>query len=308
MRRYQLLGVIAAVGLLAASCGSEGDSEPATTETPTTETLADDTLDDGARESTVVTTTTAPTVTTSAPEPEVTTTTEVVVDDASGAIDVLGLADAGMIDLTIDVPEGGVSGELLHVSLVNTTDDDIDVVLPCGLVFAPDGDDELQRMMNVTPFDVTLGEGDTIEVTPFVMCIDSSAPAPGPAASYQVAELADDNLLAFAQCICDEGLLDEVDPAGGDMSLQIAVWAVADGELPDIEAAIAEADGAFSDVLGAEGLDFGEIADLLEAQGIDPSLPEGFDLESMLGEAMTFFDDYLDDAQTLLTRCNIDVA
>jgi hypothetical protein len=78
------------------------------------------------------------------------------------------------------------------------------------------------------------------------------------------------------------------------MSLQIAVWAVADGELPDIDAAIAEADGAFSE--------------LLEAQGIDPNLPDGFDLESMLGQAMAFFGQYLNDARTLLGRCNIDVA
>lgn len=163
-------------------------------------------------------------------------------------------------------------------------------------------------MMNLTPFDTTLAEGEAIEVTPFVMCIDSSAPAPGPAASYKVAELAGDDLLSFAQCICNDGLLDQVDPASGDMSLQIAVWAAADGELPDIDAALAEADGAFSDVLGAEGIDFDEIAEILEAQGIDPNLPDGFDLESMLGQAMSFFGQYLDDARALLGGCNIDVA
>lgn len=317
MRWNRLLGVIAVTGLLAASCGSEADSGPATTdtapETATTDALADGTIDDGGVddggvESTSVVTSTAPTAPTSVAEPEITTTTEGVVDDAPGVIDVVRLVDAGMIDLTIDVPEGGVSGELLHLSFVNTTDDDVDVVLPCGLVFAPDDDGELQRMMNLTPFDATLADGDAIEVTPFVMCIDSSAPAPGPAASYQVAELADDNLLAFAQCICNDGLLDEVDTASGDMSLQIAVWAAADGELPDIDAAMTEADGALSDLLGAEGIDFDEIAEILEAQGIDPNLPDGFDLESMLGQAMAFFGQYLDDARTLLGRCNIDVA
>ena len=59
----------------------------------------------------------APTAPTSEAEPDVTITTEGVVDDAPGAIDVLGLMDAGMIDLTIDVPELIRASTCLYVPL-----------------------------------------------------------------------------------------------------------------------------------------------------------------------------------------------
>ena len=309
MRWNRILSSIASVGLLAASCGSGGEPDADTIDTAPATTVAevtvDSTIDSGVADSTPPPTTAPPSVPDSVADTAVTTTTQVAVDDEFGGTDFLGLVDAGILDLAIDVPEGGVSGELLHLSFVNTSVDGIEATLPCGLVFAPDS--AVQRMMNLTPFDLQLGAGDSIEVTPYVMCIDSSAPAPEQGAAYEVGELASGDLLAFARCICEGGLLDEVDPMMGDMSLQIAVWAIADGELPDIGAAIAEADGAFSDLLGQEGIDFGEIAELMEAQGIDTGLPDGVDLEALLGQAMGFFDEYLADAGTWLDRCNIDL-
>jgi hypothetical protein len=309
MRWNRILSSIATVGLLAASCGSEGEPDADTTDTATATTVAevtvDSTIDDSVTDSTPPPTTAPPSVPDSVVDTAVTTTTNVAVDDQPGGADLFGLVDAGILDLTIDVPEGGVSGELLHLSFVNTSVDDIETRLPCGLVFAPDG--ELQRMMNLTPFDLELGAGGSTEVTPYVMCIDSSAPAPEQGASYEIAELASGDLLAFARCICEGGLLDEVDSMMGDMSLQIAVWAIADGELPDIDAAIAEADGALSDLLGQEGIDFDEIAEIIDAQGIDTGLPDGVDLEAMLGQAMGFFDEYLADAGVWLDRCNIEL-
>ena len=309
MRWNRTLSSIATVGLLAASCGSGSESGADTTDTAPATTVAevtvDSTIDDGVTDSTPPPTTAPPSVPSSVADTVVTTTTQAGVDDQPGDADLFGLVDAGILELAIDVPEGGVSGELLHLSFVNTSVDDIETRLPCGLVFAPDG--ELQRMINLTPIDLELGAGDSIELTPYVMCIDSSAPAPEQGAAYEIAELASGDLLAFARCICEGGLLDEVDPMTGDMSLQIAVWAIADGELPDIDAAITEADGAFSDLLGQEGIDFGEIAEIIEAQGIDTGLLDGVDLEVLLGEAMVFFDEYLADADVWLDRCNIDL-
>ncbi len=300
MRWNRILSSIATVGLVASSCGSGGEPDADTTDTAPATTVAEVTVD-----STPPPTSAPPSVPDSVADTAVTTTTHVAVDDESGGADLFGLVDAGILDLTIDVPEGGVSGELLHLSFVNTSVDGIETTLPCGLVFAPDSD--VQRMMNLTPFDIQLGAGDSIDVTPYVMCIDSSAPAPEQGASYEVGELASGDLFAFAQCICNGGLLDEVDPMMGDMSLQIAVWAIADGELPDIDAAITEADGAFSNLLGQEGIDFDEIAELMEAQGIDTGLPEGVDLEALLGQAMGFFDESLADASVWLDKCNIDL-
>ena len=309
MRWNRILTSIATVGLLAASCGSGGEPDADTTDTAPATTVAEvtveSTIDNGGTDSTPPPTTGPASVPTSVADTAVSTTTQAGVDDQPDDADLLGLVDAGILELAIDVPEGGVSGELLQLSFVNTSDDGIETRLPCGLVFAPDG--ELQRMMNLTPFDLQLGAGDSIELTPYVMCIDSSAPAPEQGASYELAGLASGDLLAFARCVCEGGLLDEVDPMIGDMSLQIAVWAIADGELPEIDAAIAEADGAFSDLLGQEGIDFEEIADIIDAQGIDTGLPDGVDLEALLADAMGFFDEYRADAGVWLDRCGIEL-
>jgi len=298
------LSVCVAAGLLAASCGSEDDPVSAPETAAVTEIDADTTEPEAASTSAAPTSDAATDTTTAAPA-EVATTTRSTEPETSEDLTVTELIDAGAIDLTIDVPEGGVSGELLRLTLVNTTDTGLETALPCGLVFSPESD--VQRMMSVTPLDVSLGAAESIDLVPYVMCIDSSSPAPESGATYRLAGLADDDLLALADCICDEDLLSEVDPAVGDMSLQIAVWATADGELPDLDAAVSETDGALSDVLGQEGVDFDEITDLLESQGIDADLPDGFDLETMLGDAVAFFDEYLEGARSVLDRCGIDL-
>jgi hypothetical protein len=248
--------------------------------------------------------------------------------DSSGEDDLRGMLDSGGVTVAIDVPEGGVSGELLFVSITNTTDGDVNLTVPCGLLFVPDdfveppgdpdGEDGTgptsssdQRMINLTPFDVDLDAGATTTITPYVMCIDSSSPAPESGAVYAVGGFADDDLLALAECVCDGDLLGDIDPMLGDMSLQMAMWAVADGEFPDIEGAMAEADGALGDLVGDEaGIDFDEIAELLEAQGIDPNLPgmEGFDFEAMLAQASAFLETFAADSAAWLERCDIDLA
>lgn len=248
--------------------------------------------------------------TTTAPQPattvvdDVPATTAVTLPDPGGRDDLPGLIASGDLDVTIGVPAGGATGELFEVAITNTADGDLSFVVPCGLVFVPDGGDE-QRMMNLRAFDLDLAAGESVTIEPFVGCIDGSAPAPDAGAAYRVGTYAGDDLLALAQCVCADTTLDELDPME-EMSLQMAIWAVAGGSLPDLDVALDQADGALGELVGGEtGIDFDMIAELLEGQDI-PGM-EGIDLEVLLGQASVFLDTYLADAQAWIDRCEIDL-
>lgn len=288
-----LLVAVAACGT-GADTGTDPEAEPTTTTTAAAE--AED----------VATTTTA-----------VETTTTI---GAAAAIEFVTLVNNGAIATKVDSPEGGVSGELLDLGLTNTTDDPIEVNIPCGLVFVPDsyveppgpGDEPSgeQRMMNLSPISVTLGPGQSIIVTPYVMCIDSSNSAPAAGAEYTVGVLAGGHLLALAECICDQDLLAEVGPMG-DIEIQMAVWVAADGTLPDTE--LTEAEGALREVMGGElDIDPDALDALSELEGVDLSGIdlsalglEDFDLEAMLEQARSFLETYSEGVEGILDQCDI---
>ena len=228
--------------------------------------------------------------------------------------------------MTATSPDGGVSGEILDVSLTNETDRELTVLVPCGLIFTPVGGEpdepepepepedgaspigvvEVQRMMVVQPVVVPgaslvfLPPSGTTFLTPYVMCIDSERPAPESGAVYGVGEMATDELLALATCVCERDLGAELDPAMGDMSLQLAIWAASEGALPDMTDDLSELDGALADLVGdGIGLDLEELEELT---GL-----EGFDLDTMLAQALQFMDDYQASASTWLEECGIEL-
>ncbi len=301
MRVGRTLLVLVALALVVAACGGEVESSTTV-------------VSPAAAESTLATTatTTGSTATSMSEAPS----------PASG--DFLQMVESGDVALEIVAPEGGVSGALLDVTLVNTTDQAIEFVIPCGLVFLPDDWVEPpgpgvtptdQRMINLTPIDVTLGPNGEMVVTPYVMCIDSSSPAPDAGAAYRVGALAEDKLFALASCVCEEDVLAEIDPLLGDLGLQTAMWAAAEGALPDVEGAVTDAEGALGGVLGDE-LEFDPLAlealeDLegLDLEGVDLEALglEGFDLAAMLEQATSFMEEYNVGAEELLDRCEIDL-
>ncbi len=316
MRVCRTLWVFVTLALVAVACG--GEAELTTT------------LDVAAGAEPTLAATTVPTVATT--QLSDTTTTE-----ATGPLMATGrfmqLVESGDVTLEVVSPEGGVSGTLLDVALANTTDQEIELVIPCGLVFLPDdwveppgpgeeplGPDDFgtpsdQRMINLTPIDVTLGPGGEIVVTPYVMCIDSSSPAPDPGATYEAGTLAGDELFALANCVCDEDFVAEIDPLVGDLGLQTAIWAAAEGALPDVEGALAESEGALGGVLGDElefdssALEALEELEDLDLEGVDLEALglEGFDMEAMIEQAMSFMEEYNAGAQEWLDRCEIDL-
>lgn len=305
MRWRTHVAPVACAVLLVASCGSDngttGEGTGDTTEAPspaTTERPPETTPEtsDAPAETTSTTALTSP---------ETTLVPDEVDDAADGFSQLAARLDEGDLGVTIDVPEGGVSGELFRLTFVNETDDDLDVALPCGLIFAPDGPepDSWQPMMNVSPIDISLGGGESLTVEPFVMCVDSEAAAPGPGTSYELGEMATGDLLALAECICDEDLVSESGIEAGDLSLQLAVWATADGELPELEGL--DDEGALGDLVSGElGVDLDELMADVDLEGTPL---EGMDLDALLEQAMAFLDGADVAVERWLDRCDIDL-
>ena len=82
-------------------------------------------------------------------------------------------------------------------------------------------------MMVVQPLLVTIPSGESVEVQPFVVCVDSNKSGPSPEDYFTVGLLADGKLLQMAECLCREQL--QVSQDSMDlMNIQYAVWAAAD--------------------------------------------------------------------------------
>ena len=151
-------------------------------------------------------------------------------------------------DIVIELIEstgGGTQGQIIEVVIINKSGEEIIVEIPPGLVFAPADSDE-QELMVLDGEVVTLDPDETIVLTPYVICIESSAATPSTGSDYEIGYLADGDLMAFAQCVDQET---NGDLGEDDISLQLAVWSIANQgnvlEMPDSSEAIG---GAFAEL------------------------------------------------------------
>lgn len=120
----------------------------------------------------------------------------------------------------------GFTGPVMNLLIRNNANESIEVEIPCGLIFSPASEDT-QRMMVVQALLVNIPAGESIEVQPFVVCIDSNKSGPSPEDSFTVGLLAEGKLLQMAECLCREPL--QVSQDSMDlMNVQYAVWAAAD--------------------------------------------------------------------------------
>lgn len=162
-------------------------------------------------------------------------------------------------DLIIDLIKttgGGTQGKIIEIVMINQSGEEIIFEIPPGLVFSPVGSDE-QDLMVLDGEIVTLDPGETIVLSPYVICIESSASTPSSGSAYQIGYLADGDLLAFAECVDRET---EGDLGDDDFSLQLAAWSIANqGQILAMPEGIEGLEGAFAEML--EGW---EISGLLE--------------------------------------------
>ncbi len=213
---------------------------------------------------------------------------------------------------SLTTPDGGVSGEIMAVRLTNPGAEELEFIIPCGFIFLPPPGE--QRMIVVQEESVTIGPGQTTDVTMFVMCIDSSAAGASTGATYTIGTMASGDLLAFIECVCSRDLQTGFDPMNPmrDFSLQMAVWAVADGiSLDEMQAEMDQAQGAMAEIFGPEGFVFDP--EMLEGlpgmEGIDLSDLEGIEIPPEVMEtAFQMLEQVQGAAADWLAECGIEPA
>jgi hypothetical protein len=149
--------------------------------------------------------------------------------------------------------DGETVGEILTVHFINQSDDEIQVAIPCGLVFLPVDPGE-QPLMLVQPLDVTLSPGEEANLQPFVVCADLKTSAPSLGSGYTIGYIEDENLLAFAQCICNQEINTELGSLDS-LGVQFATWTVSIGG--DASSLVEETEGSVLEEM-MEGMEVDE--------------------------------------------------
>lgn len=161
-----------------------------------------------------------------------------------------------VLDGVVSTSEGETEGRILTVQITNPGNDDVLVTIPCGLIFKPEPGRDEQQLMVLQQASATIPPGDSADLTPYVICIESSKAVPESGSTYQVGVMATGDLLKLAQCICNETLVDiETDPlaAMDQLGLQFSVWMVSDGlSMDEMIEGMEEAEGALGQI-GATG-------------------------------------------------------
>ena len=192
-----------------------------------------------------------------------------------------------VLDSVVSTSEGETEGRILTVQITNPGNDEVLVTIPCGLIFKPEPGRDEQQLMVIQQASATIPPGESANLTPYVICVESSKAVPESGSTYQVGVMATGDLLKLAQCICNETLVDiETYPiaAMDQLGLQFYVWMVSDGlSMDEMIEGMEEAEGALGQI-GATGL------------------PEG--MEDLFSGLMEMFQDF---GQDWLEKCDIEI-
>lgn len=164
---------------------------------------------------------------------------------------------------TISTTGDGFTGPVLDLVVRNTSDREIEVVIPCGHVFQSN-DASLQSLIVVQQTAALVGPGEEANLTAFVVCFDADLSAPGAGATYGPGFPAEGQALELARCLCGEDLSDTSDPFGL-LGAQFAMWMARGGmSLSDALAESDSAEGAMGQLLGEEfGEEFGGVLQMV---------------------------------------------
>ncbi len=214
MKKFFLIAFV--LIFLIAACAGEAPPQDMPTETATTE-----------KKITATPSSVPPTAEPTA-EP-----TEVVQGETLTEPDVIALLSTDQLDLKSLSANADQEtfGPILTMQLVNQSDGELIVELPCGLIFVPDNGDE-QPLIVVEQQTIAIPLGESAEITPYVVCADIGAGAPSLAATYSLGTITEDlKMLQLADCICDKGFDTSLYSEEG-MQVQFAMWYVQMGGDP----------------------------------------------------------------------------
>ncbi|MEN8173587.1 MAG: hypothetical protein ABFS03_12000 [Chloroflexota bacterium] len=232
--KYRILSIFVMLFLFAA-CGGTAPLDDVPMDTPTTEEKIES----------------AP-----SPVPPTQAPKETAVEEILPEPDLMSLLSAGQVELgsLFANVDQETSGPILTMQLVNQSDGELIVEIPCGLIFVPDDDDE-QPLMVVHPETITIPLGEKAEFTPYVVCADIGAGAPSIGATYTVGTFTEDTkMLQLVDCICEKGFDTSLYSEGG-LEVQMAVWYTQMGGDPAgyiRDHADQMADGSLEDFDGSE--------------------------------------------------------
>ena len=149
-------------------------------------------------------------------------------------MEVLDLIDRGDVEVEEILNTGGefgTIGEIFSVAVRNTSSDVLEVEIPCGLVFTPDNN-SLQPMMVIQKESGSVDPGETLNLSPYVVCIDADTEVPEAGDNYSIGDMEEGDLLSFAECLCEDP-----DTITDPLGVQFAVWMVSEdidpGDLSD---------------------------------------------------------------------------
>lgn len=169
----------------------------------------------------------------------------------------IGSAPGG-IDWGEAVPDGitsngeGTAGEIIGIVVHNPSDKPTTVEIPCGLVFNPPAGSGEQMLMVIQAVVEEIPAGGTAELKPYVVCIESSASAPGEGSAYTVGEMVTEaGLLKLSDCLCKEKLDPGMAAFQEMMGIQFATWMAA-GDL-DFDELSSEEGGAMGELMESFG-------------------------------------------------------
>lgn len=167
-----------------------------------------------------------------------------------GLLDQAAAGEVSVDGVTVVQP-GDTIGPVLSVQVSNPGSQSIDTRLVCGTIFQP-GDSGEQRLMVIQETVVTVAPGQTADLDAYVACIDSDLSSPSGQGDYSVDAMADEKLLALAECLCGQDIeaQAETDPMW-TMAVQFAVWSVSDDvDLNGLVDGTETGEGALGDLFG----------------------------------------------------------
>ncbi len=164
-----------------------------------------------------------------------------------------------VLDGVASTAEGFTAGEIIKVKVHNPSDKPTTVTIPCGLVFNPPEGSGEQKLMVIQAVVEEIPAGGTAELQPYVVCIESSAHAPGEGSAYQVGPMAEEaGLLRLADCLCKEKLNPDITAFQEILGVQFATWMVA-GDMDLDELTSNPGEGASGEMMEAFGSDDGYV-------------------------------------------------
>lgn len=119
-----------------------------------------------------------------------------------------------------------INGRTIDLQIYNTTDKDLEVVIPCGLMFTPTVEGP-SRMLTVQSHSVVIKVNEVKTIKPFVLSMDSLKGLPTSERNYTLGLLTEGKQRGFAKCLCQSDLPAETETRDL-ISLQLAAWMIAD--------------------------------------------------------------------------------